>query len=226
VSTDVGTSDFVSSDGSPLAMYLALPAGEEPLVVHRAITPEASILELGSGPGRVTRVLVALGHEVVAVDDSPEMLAHVTGATTVCADVYDAGLDLGRRFDTVLAGSHLVNEPDETRRAALWAVCRRHVDDDGVVLVQRYPPGWLLHAGAARSAHGPVETSFEPGRLDGAVRSATVTYRLDNRSWAQSFDAIDVGDDLLATDAGAVGLVIDRMVTDDGTWVALRPSSP
>lgn len=70
----------MSVDGSPLAIYLALPAGDDPMIIHNAAPPEASILELGSGPGRLTRVLVALGHEVVAVDDSPEMLAHVTGA--------------------------------------------------------------------------------------------------------------------------------------------------
>jgi SAM-dependent methyltransferase len=139
--TDRMAASFVSADGSPLAMYLALPAGDDPLIIHRASPPGASILELGSGPGRLTRVLVALGHEVVAVDDSTEMLAHVTGAATVCADLFD--VDVGRTFDIVLVASHLINDPDLARRHALLCVCRRHLVTGGSILVQRYQPGGL-----------------------------------------------------------------------------------
>ena len=46
--------------------------------------------------------LIALGHPVVAVDESPEMLAHVGGAETVRARIQD--LALGRRFGVVPAG--------------------------------------------------------------------------------------------------------------------------
>jgi SAM-dependent methyltransferase len=52
----------------------------EPEVVHAAIPAGASILELGAGAGRVTRRLVELGHPVVAVDESPEMLARIREA--------------------------------------------------------------------------------------------------------------------------------------------------
>jgi SAM-dependent methyltransferase len=86
----------VTADGSPVEVYLLLPPGDEPEIVHAAIPRGASILELGSGAGRVTHPLLALGHEVVAVDDSPSMLAHVR-AETVCARIGD--LDLGRTFD-------------------------------------------------------------------------------------------------------------------------------
>ncbi|WP_206784385.1 bifunctional 2-polyprenyl-6-hydroxyphenol methylase/3-demethylubiquinol 3-O-methyltransferase UbiG [Amycolatopsis sp. MtRt-6] len=79
----------VTADGSPVDVYLLLP-------------PNASILELGSGAGRVTHPLLDLGHEVVAVDDSASMLAHVR-AETVCARI--GNLDLGRTFDAVLLGS-------------------------------------------------------------------------------------------------------------------------
>ncbi|SEP52108.1 hypothetical protein SAMN04489732_118204 [Amycolatopsis saalfeldensis] len=66
---------------------------------------------------------MALGHRVVAVDDSPEMLAHVRGAETVCARIGD--LRLGRRFDVVLLGSHLLNTPDPAQARALLATARR-----------------------------------------------------------------------------------------------------
>ena len=51
--------------------------------------------------------LLARGYSVVAVDDSPEMLAHIDTAETVVASI--EGLDLRRRFDAVLLCSHLVN---------------------------------------------------------------------------------------------------------------------
>ena len=71
----------------------------EPEIVHATASPGAWILELGCGTGRITHPLVALGHPVVAVDESPEMLAHVRGAETVCARIEDLALD--RRFNVV-----------------------------------------------------------------------------------------------------------------------------
>jgi SAM-dependent methyltransferase len=102
-----------------------MPARGEPAIVHAATGPGASILELGCGAGRVTHPLVALGHPVVAVDESADMLAHVRGAETVCARIED--LALGRRFDLVLLASHLINS-DPPTRAAFLAACR---------------PGWM-----------------------------------------------------------------------------------
>ena len=64
-------------DGSPVDLYRLLPALGEPEQVHDAIAPGAEVLELGCGVGRITHPLVALGHRVVAVDESKEMLANV-----------------------------------------------------------------------------------------------------------------------------------------------------
>jgi ubiquinone/menaquinone biosynthesis C-methylase UbiE len=89
----------------------------EPEIVHAAVPAGASILELGAGTGRVTHRLVALGHPVVAVDESAEMLARIRGAETVRARIEE--LDLGRRFDAVLLASFLVNTADHGLRAAL-----------------------------------------------------------------------------------------------------------
>ena len=70
----------ITPDGSAVELYALLPPMGEPEVVHAAIPAGASILELGAGAGRVTRRLVELGHPVVAVDESPEMLARVRAA--------------------------------------------------------------------------------------------------------------------------------------------------
>lgn len=203
-------------------MYLALPAGDDPMIIHGAIPAGSSVLELGSGPGRVTRVLIALGHTVVAVDDSDKMLAHVTGAETVCADVFD--LDLGRRFDVVVAASTLINQPRRERRRSLLDVCARHVNANGSVLIERYRPGWLATAGVATGTSGPVEMTFTPLSRSGAVVRASMTYRLGASSWEQRFEATDVNDEILVEDAAAAKLTVAGSLTDDETWVRLRSS--
>jgi hypothetical protein len=78
------------------------------------------------------------------------MLAHVRGATTVCAPI--EGLSLGRRFQCVLLMSNLVNTEQEQRRAFLEA-CAQHVEIGGVVLIERHKPGW-----------SPEETEPAPAR--------------------------------------------------------------
>lgn len=210
----------VSPDGSPLAVYLALPAGDAPTLVSAALPPGASILELGSGPGRLTRVLIALGHPVIAVDDHPAMLAHVTGAETVVGDAWS--LALNRTVDAVLAASHLINRPGRGSRRALLATARRHLEPGGSVLVERHPPGWLLTDTPHHTAiAGPVTIELAMGVLRDRVRSATVTYRLGDRSWRQSFDAEDVDDATLADDARATGFSPPERLDATGGWVSL-----
>ena len=70
----------ITPDGCAVEFYARMTARGEPAIVHAATGPGASILELGCGAGRVTHPLVALGHPVVAVDESPDMLAYVRGA--------------------------------------------------------------------------------------------------------------------------------------------------
>lgn len=123
-------------DGSPVDVYLRLPDRGEGELVTAALPPPASLLELGCGTGRVTRQLVARGYSVVAVDESPEMLAHVRAAETVRARIEE--LDLGRRFDAVLLLSNLLTVEAEQRQAFLDA-CARHSD---LLVVETLPLGW------------------------------------------------------------------------------------
>ena len=211
--------DRIAPDGSPVGIYLAVPAGDTPTVIHEAVPPGASILELGSGPGRITRVLIAYGHPVTAVDDSPEMLAHVTGARTVCADLWS--LDLPDRFDAVVAGSHLINAADAADAARLLAVCRAHLAPGGTVLVERYPPGFLAEVTERSGGIAPVETRFERLAVRDGIYSARVTYRLGQRTWVQEFQARDIGDDELQQLAAGAGLAVVGYVDDARTWAQL-----
>jgi SAM-dependent methyltransferase len=212
----------VTGDGSPVAVYLAAPPGDTAAVVAEVAPPPARVLELGAGAGRETRPLVACGYEVTAVDDSPAMLAHVTGARTVEADLF--ALDLGGRFDVVLAGSHLVDDADPDRRASLLAACARHVAADGVVLVERYDPDWSQDPTTYAGPVGMVEVRFEVVAHDAdGVTSARLDYDLLDRSWSQTFRFVRVTTDLLDEEAGAHGLAVAGVHGEDATWVSLRP---
>jgi len=211
----------IGRDGSPIDVYRALPF-ESHLARIRALIPEATtILDLGSGPGRLSNPLAAAGHHVVAVDDSVEMLSHVVGAETVLADVWH--LDLGRQFDVVLALSHLINDRSPARRVELLKVCRRHLADAGMVVVQRYSHDW-----------SPTEESRKIGEvgvrlvdvrpLDEHSFAAAVEYRLGDRSWIQRFEAAIVDDAELNALATAAGLVVLRSLDAEGSWMLLGVS--
>ena len=83
----------IAPDGSPVLLYARLPALGEAELIHAAVPEGSRILELGAGAGRITHELIALGHEVVAVDNSSAMLAFIRGAETVLADMETLDLE-------------------------------------------------------------------------------------------------------------------------------------
>jgi len=216
-------SDEVAPDGSPVEVYLALPAGETPEIIDSVLRPHSSILELGSGPGRITHPLVALGHDVVAVDDSAAMLAHIRGARTVRADLFS--LDLDQKFDAVVAGSHLINAPDRARRLQLLEICRRHVSASGFVLIERYAPDWAADPPPSHGTSGDVGITFQPIDTDHLRFCGRVTYQLGDRTWIQKFEGRNVTDETLAFEAAAVGLRVMGWLDDDRTWGSLVPAA-
>ncbi len=119
----------VAPDGSPVEVYRLLPAMGEPELIHGAVPAAATILELGCGAGRVTAGLMALGHAVTGVDESPAMLdaARVRAPTARFVQARLEDLDLGEHFDAVVLASHLVNDEAHPRSAYL-ATARRHLE--------------------------------------------------------------------------------------------------
>jgi SAM-dependent methyltransferase len=107
----------ITPDGCAVELYRVLPAMGEPEVVHAAIPAGAGILELGAGAGRVTHRLIGLGHPVVAVDESAEMLACIQGA-----DPHRHGSGAGRTASTsareAWAGADAHRDGSGARRTA------------------------------------------------------------------------------------------------------------
>jgi SAM-dependent methyltransferase len=216
-------SGVITPDGCAVDFYAQMPAFGEPAIVHEAIGAGASILELGCGAGRVTRPLVDLGHPVVAVDESPEMLAHVRDAETVCARIED--LSLNRRFGAVLLPSHLINVADEGTRRVFLATCRRHVADDGCVIVQQYAPEWFSAArDTEMTRDGVVYRMHDVSRPAPNLVSATVEYVVGDKRWTQTFTAMRLEDAELATALDAARLRLDRYLTQDRSWFRAVPA--
>jgi SAM-dependent methyltransferase len=174
-------------DGSPVELYARLSAGDEPRIIHDAVPAGATLLELGSGAGRVTHALLELGHPVVAVDNSPEMLEHVRGAERVLGDI--TTLDLGRRFDGVVLASNLVNCVGAAARDALLGACARHVSAAGVVLVQRLAPDRALTIEEGAWTRGEARFHLTSLVRRGRIFAATMMYELDGKRWLHSFEA-------------------------------------
>ena len=209
----------VAPDGSPVEVYTALPEEPDLSRVRSVVRAGASVLDLGTGVGRIANPLVRDGHAVVAVDNAPEMLARVVGAEVVLADVFT--LDLGRTFDVVLALSHLIDSRVREQRSALLRVCRAHVRDDGLVLLQRYPRGWIPVEGKNRIDDIGVHLHDIELLHDGFA--AQVTYTLGDREWTQVFEGAVVDDAELHALAAEAGLGVRDMLDDDGVWVVLAP---
>ena len=210
----------ITPDGSPVEMYLHLPAArKEAELVHGAIPERAEILELGCGVGRVTHPLVDLGHAVVAVDESDEMLAHVRGAERICCRIEE--LELNRRFACVLMMSHLVNT-EHSQRSEFLAAAARHVAPGGVVLIERYDPAWRPDETAPKR-HGDVLISLQDVSVEDDHFSATARYQLGATIWLQPFTAWILDDTQLGESLAAVGLDLAEALDDSGRWVAARP---
>ncbi|GAA3153274.1 class I SAM-dependent methyltransferase [Nonomuraea salmonea] len=212
----------ITPDGSPVDFYTLLSAGAEPGLIAGVTPPGGSILELGCGVGRVTHPLVERGFTVVAVDESPDMLAHVRGARTVLCRVED--LRLGERFDTVVLASQLVNTVDDAARRAMIAACARQVKPGGAVVLQ-----WMPAEAQDRWKAGTIRTEGDVTIMMSAhevvrpgVSAATMEYTHVKDGartvWTQSFESLRLTEDDLAAELAAEGLRLDRFLTEDRTW--------
>ena len=211
------SSGHYAPDGSPVEVYARLAAGDEPRLIHEAIAPGAALLELGCGAGRLTHPLMALGHPVTAVDNSPEMLEHVRGADKVLCDIQT--LDLGRTFACVVLASNLVNCVDAATRDAMLACCRRHVARDGCVLVQRLAPDRALVIEEGAWTRGEARFHLTSLVRRGKIFAATMMFELDGKRWLHSFEAELLGDVEMDAALQRAGLRRAETLDEPRAWV-------
>jgi SAM-dependent methyltransferase len=214
----------ITSDGCAVEFYALLPTFGEPEIVHAAVPPGASILELGCGTGRILRPLAALGHPVTGVDDSPDMLARVPDLPTACSPIQS--LRLGRRFGVVLLASTMINADPVTRRQFL-ATVRHHLHDEGIAVFQQNQPDWF----ESFQDHEPVRD--DPGGIRRVIRAAhwapprmhiEVEYQVGGRVWTHAWTNYQISDVELAADLAAADLRFGDWLTGDHAWFTARPA--
>lgn len=181
-----------TGDGCAVELYLRVPYYGEVEVIAPSI-PGPDVLELGCAVGRMTRHLLAHGYRVTAVDNSPEMLAHVPAeAARVRSNIED--LALGSRFDAVILASSLINTP-VAERSALLAACLRHLKPGGRLVFERYDPAWLANAKVGPlGTMGEVQMHLDRVERAGDHVEMSLRYRAGADEWVHHFSAIPLDD--------------------------------
>ena len=210
-------------DGCSVELYWRTPYFGEVELFQPWIPAGSSVLELGCGVGRITRALLAHGYRVTAVDNSPEMLAHVPSqASQVCADI--EALTLEATFDAVIFASCLINIPDAAIRAAQLAKCREHLRPNGQLVFERYDPSWLadVQIGALGQAED-IEMHVDAVERDGPNVYLCLRYRHRSEDWLHCFTDTILNDDDVRSCLWSAGFAAPAWI--DRRWgVAMRRS--
>jgi len=208
----------IAPDGCAVDFYAVLAPAGEAEIVHDAIPPDASVLELGCGTGRILRRLAELGHPVLGVDESADMLAHIHDLDTVRSRIEE--LHLGRAFDAVLLASTLVNTPDLAARDAMLDAARRHTAEGGRVVIQRHKPEWFDTVGPRTVERDGVRYTSGEAHRDGPLLTTTIGYEVGTRRWSHTFTTRRLTDEELAEALRRAGFGDADWLTDDRTWLA------
>jgi len=165
--------------GELLVIRRRRPIGE-PATLRPLGSTGAAMLDGSAGAGRIVHALIEAGVGC-------ESLVQVVIEPDLQPDAIDS-IDFGRRFETVVLGSHLVNLPDASRRGALLGLAARHLAESGSIVVEHHPIDWAETADevepTAGSTVGMVEVRREPPFV-----SAVSVYDIGGRWVRQPFTA-------------------------------------
>jgi len=176
-------------DGSVFGAAGDTDEAVEFLVVLAEESAGRTMLELGSGTGRLLIPLAERGYQVEGVELSPEMVARMREKSgneipVTVGDMVD--FDLGRRFDIVfLAYNSLHCLSTQERQVACLRTAARHLSVDGVLVCEAslpYPLTRLPPKGVTTVSVGADEVVLIPYRHDQVgqvIESATVVIRED-----------------------------------------------
>ncbi|MHA7652350.1 class I SAM-dependent methyltransferase [Mycobacterium sp. ML4] len=209
----------ITSDGSLVEIYRRVSATAEIDLITSELAPGSTILDLGSGVGRIANPLAALGHQVTAVDDSADMLVHVHGADTVQARIED--LRLPGKFDAVLLASSLVNYPPLELRRGFLATVAHHLSPTGKAIIQWRSPQWFAQrpAGTYQRTDGEMLQTMTILHNDGDVVLGEFTLEYAGQSLTQSFEAHRVGVEALRSLLAEAGMSLDTEDSQSSEWL-------
>jgi SAM-dependent methyltransferase len=150
-------------------------------------------LDIGCGPGRLTKALAERGHLALGIDVVGQVVgeAQARGATAAVRDVFGPLPGEGVWTTALLADGNIGIGGDP---AALLSRAREIVEDDGRVVVETEPPGAVTRTGMAA--------------LEWQGESRTIPWSV-------------VALDDLADLARPAGLEVERSVASDERWYAV-----
>ncbi|BBX74830.1 class I SAM-dependent methyltransferase [Mycobacterium shinjukuense] len=222
--TTAGDASAVAADGTVVEIYRRLPSLGELEHIRSLLRPNSSVLDLGAGTGRVADPLAQLGHRVVAVDDSPDMLANVRYARKVQARIED--LRLAEKFDAVLLIGNMVNYLGTSLRRSVLATVAFHVAPSGQAIIQWAPPSLLAArpAGWAQTTTiGAVTTTLTIQSNRDGVCQGEFTLAADGRLWRQPVTMEQVSPEALRAELARAGLVLTTADPDATPWLHATP---
>lgn len=226
-STTTAGGSLVTGDGSSVEVYCRMPSAGEVEQVQALLLPNSSVLDLGAGTGRVADALAALGHRVTAVDDSREMLAHVTQARKVLGRIEDVRLP--EAFDAVLLMSNLINYPGQLLRSSTLATVAHHLAPNGQAIIQWTPPSLLdsRPTGWTKTlTFDSVQTTLTIHSNRGGITTGEFVLAANGQSWRQSLILQRVSADTIRAELDRVGLVLATADPDSTRWLVARRRRP
>lgn len=170
------------------------------------------VLYLGIGTGRLAVPLHAAGIELVGVDSHPGMLDRLRRRLpdTELINARIEALDVGRRFDLVIAPSNILYLVEGLRRAA------GHLDTSGALMIELTNPHWL-RAGAGDGVRVKA--------FDGNGAWLEVDYTLaDGRIITQQAEVAIVWPEEIENWLAAAGLRLRRMFGQQDHDLTSSPS--
>jgi SAM-dependent methyltransferase len=123
------------------------------------------VLEVGSGAGRVLGYLVGLGGDVLGIDISEAMVAHVRSAYPAAdvrvGDLGDVAASVDGRFSAVLVMDNVIDVLDDAERRRALTALAELLEPEGILIFSSHNLSYRDGDGTAAGMTAPTQ---RPGR--------------------------------------------------------------